>query len=170
MFNVGIVPLPLETRYRLARDPVNLQSANDALGIVEIYALGGYRVNLRQFLIKFRQTLRLCPLMQLGPYLFIASRPLEKAVQQRLYIQSRPADRDNLFPPPLYLLHRTQGPLAKRPRTKRITRLYNIDKMILDTPVCLLRRLGRTDIHPAIDLHRVNADYFSIQTFRQIKS
>ena len=99
--------------------------------------------------------------------LAIGARPLEQAAEQRLQVERRTADEENSLAPRLDLAGCLRRPLAIGGDAGRFPGVDDVDQVVRDAAALGERRLGRRDIHPAVQGHRVERDHLGIQPARQ---
>jgi hypothetical protein len=90
-------------------------------------------------------------------------------VQKGLDVHRGAADGDDLFAGGLNLCGGGAGQFEKAIHAEGFARLDYVDEVIWNFPAFFERRLGRADVHAAIDLHGVHADDLAAQPVRHFK-
>lgn len=157
------IPLPLELADRPSGQFMYFYGPNDAFFVVGVDALGGLRIDFGQPLMQGGKTAA----GDLFPKSFADSRicagAVKQAIQKGLDIHGSapdgydgPAGGDNLCDSPV-------GQDQKAVHAEGFMRLNHIDQMIRNLLSFICRRLGGSDIHPLIYLHRVHTDDLAVE-------
>ena len=130
---------------------------------------GQQGVDHLQALVQRRQRQRLQLAFDIGPKLPIGRRPLKHAPQQRLEIERRPADEQNLPAAILDIRNRRMGRvdiLAQAEFLRWAT--PNPADGVAHVPARPLPRLRGANIHVPIERHRIERDDFRIEAQGQL--
>ena len=85
----------------------------------------------------------------------VGRRPIEQASQQTLEVQRRTADEQRLLAAGADVGHCTRRRFDVLGHAELVLRIDDVDEVMRHDLPQSRGRLGRTDIHPAIDRHRV---------------
>ena len=92
---------------------------------------------------------------RVGPHLGVAARHLE-VVDHGLQVEPRAADEERPPPPRRDVVHRPPG-LGREPGHRELVPgVGDVDQVVRHLGPLGRRRLGRPDVHAAVDLHRVD--------------
>jgi glutathione S-transferase len=148
---------------RLASQAKHFQGAKDTTEISSIdHSIRG-RVSLGQFLQQFWQW----NLFQLSPQRCIRGRRVSQAFEKGPEIKARSTAQHRHAAARLNLADRLMREPRESRGIERIRHLDHVDQMVRHSPSLRDARFSRADVHPAIDLHRINRHNFSADPFRQ---
>ena len=82
-------------------------------------------------------------------------------------MQAGPAGDDRLHPTALEIVEHTSPDRLKLRHAERLRRFNQVNEVMRDAPLQRGGHLGRSDVHPSIDLHRVNADDLATDEFSE---
>ena len=155
---------------RLARAFQGLEGTDDAKAVVGVDSRGTGRVAVLQGGVQHAEALRRGPVFEPAADLRVGRSGIEQPELEGFDIESGPPG------------HHRQGPLPMQPmdarrRHGRVTggvegfvRFDHVDHVVGGCGLFRGRRLGRADIHLAIDLHRIGPDDFPFKPSAQIDS
>ena len=101
------------------------------------------------------------------PELAIGRRSGEQAAQESLQIEGRATDEQDSLAALLRPACRGRRPVAIRGDTGRLPGIDDVDQVVRDSRPRGESRLGRGDVHPSIQRHRVERKHLGIQPTRQ---
>jgi len=88
------------------------------------------------------------------PHLRIRRRELH-LVENRVHIQGRTPDDDRDHPAPMAIGDHLPGEVPDDGDRRWLPRVEHVDEVVDDSPTLVQRGLGRADVHPAVELHRI---------------
>jgi len=169
--HVVIRPEPTELSLKLADGlagkVVDFQGADDSLQVVSVESCGGGRVNFFQFGVEFFGTDLIGSGLKLASEFGIGGRSFEESFRQGLEVQDRAADGEDQAAAGVDIVDGGLGPFHEPAGGKRFGRIDHIDQVVWDFLADCNVRLGRTDIHVAIDLHRIDGQDLGAELFGQ---
>ncbi len=137
---------------------MDFQRPLDPPQVVAVDSRGRRRINALQLSVQDLQSFGHGPPAKLGTELRIGRRPLEDARVPALEIQQRAADGDDRPAATMNLLDRVVRQFDEPCRAEALPRVGHVQQVVRDGRTLRRGRLGRADVHPAVDLHRVHAD------------
>ncbi|MNG93350.1 hypothetical protein D3C79_523150 [compost metagenome] len=155
-------------RHALATHPVHLQRPDQPLRVVGVDTRRRLRVNLGQLTVQLGQAQRLGLGFQLGTHRGIGRRHVGQAIDQRLVIEHGAAHQQRDLAARGDLGHGLQGIGTELRSRIALGRVANVDQPVRVSGEDFFRRLGRTDVHAAVDQRRIDADQLARQYFGQL--
>ena len=148
---------PVRLRQRAAGELPNLERTLDPLRIIGFQALRGDGVDLRQLRMQRRPAVRCGLGVDRGPHLRVAFGQRIEPVEQGLHIQHRAAHQQRGTAARVDLGDQARGVGGEARGGVRVGRFDDVDQVVRHTRALGRARLGRADVHAAIDLRRVDA-------------
>ena len=129
---------------------------------------GGRRVERGQPGVQGRVAEPVGLLLQRPTLRRVGPRPLEQPPEQRLEVERGPADeQDATLAARLDPGDRRQGPAPVVGDAGRLPRVEHVDQVMRHPPALGQGRLGRADVHPPVERHRVERDDLGPEPPRQ---
>src|SRR5271165_2269710 len=142
----------------LAGHPIDLERALDALRIVAVNSRGGRRINLRQGSMNGVPAVGGRGGIDVGTNLHISLRQIRNAGGEGMEIEHRAADQQGQAATRPNILHRRECIADEFPGGILLSRIANINQMMGMAGAQQGGRLGRADIHAAVDERGIDAD------------
>ena len=166
---IGRLPLSflrIVLRYPSSGLVVEFQRPDSPLDIVGVDLTRGLRIHLLQHAVKL---LRVRILLQHPAVcrITVIFRKLD-IVDNRLDIEAGTADDDRNMPRGIDLLHRFLRKRLELHDVKGLRWIQDVDQIMTDPSHLLRPYLGRSDIHPAVDLHGIGRDDLSPDLCRKL--
>ena len=149
--------------YRLARQPKDLERAHDTIKVAMADALGRGRVDFGQARVQIFDPVLGGERLQFAAYLGRGGRPGEDSAAQHAQIKAAAADDHHVAAARGDLRDRRARELQELRHVERLVDRADVQQMMRHAAAIRGVRLGRADIHPAIDLARVGVDDFRVE-------
>jgi len=162
-------PLLLLLAKRAAGGLPHLQGPLDPFVVVRVNSPGRFGIDLGQLRVQRRGPLAAGAIAQGSPEAFIRRRPLEHAVHQAHQVERRARQGQHAMPAAEDVGDCPVGLVCKAGDAERFRRLGHVDHVMLHARQLGLRRLGGADVHPAIDLHGVDAENLGVEPLGKIQ-
>jgi hypothetical protein len=146
----------------------NFQRPDDAAQVIDVDAVRTRGVNDCQPLVQRGDAEAVSLLGQSAPQLEVRWRPLEEPEHQRLEIQRRASDEQDLFAASFDIGARRTGVIEPPGHARGFPRLQHIDQMVRNSAALCRCRLGGADVHAPVQGHRIHRDDLGIEAARQV--
>ena len=146
---------------RLAGELADFERAHDAASVAGQDLFGRLGIALREHGMQGRRA----PLLELGrpagPHVGVGTREVER-VDDRADVERRSPDHDRRHAATQAVGHDVAGHALELRDAARLGDVQDVEEVMGHAAALVGRRLGRADVHAAVQLHRVGVDHFRV--------
>lgn len=167
---VGGCPVVLlEVRDGFSGEVVNLECADDSLGVVGVYSLCGFGVDSGKLCVESGGAFGGDSFFQISSQVRVVAGSFEKAVEQGLYVHRGSTDGNDGYAAGFYVVDSGVCQFEVSADAETLGRLDDVNEVVSDAALHFGGGLGGSDVHPPIDFHRIDAEDFGAQFSCQVK-